>query len=219
MIKVIIADDQELLRDLLEQMLKNYSDIEVAGCAANGLEAISLALLHKPDVVLMDIDMPECNGLEAAQEIKRACPETKILILTISKGGDDIREALDSGVDGYILKSVSPEELVMAIKGVYSNMEIIHKDIRTLAKARSEMLANRIGNKTRIVVNGISVELSDRELDVIKKIIEGKSSTEMASELFVTEGRLRNIITEVISKLMLKDRTQLAVFAIKNKLV
>lgn len=219
MIKVIIADDQELLRDLLEQMLKRYSDIEVCGCAANGLEAIDLAKRHRPDVVLMDIDMPECNGLEAAKEIKRVCPETKILILTISKGGDDIRHALDGGVDGYILKSVSPDELLMAIKGVHSNMEIIHKDIRTLANSRDAVTTSRIGNKTRIVVNDIAVELSDREIDVIKKLVEGKSSAEMAAELFVTEGRLRNIITEIISKLMLKDRTQLAVFAIKNKLV
>lgn len=219
MIKLIIADDQQLFRDLLEHMLKNNSEIEVVACVQNGCEAVDAIELQKPDVVLMDITMPVCSGIEALKKIRVKGIKTKILVLSASHDEQNVSEAMRHGADGYILKSVNKDELILAIKSIYSDMEVIHKDIREIARNAVTKPAYNRKNQMLIRVNGIDVELSQRELAVIGMVVEGKSTAEMAKELFVAEGRLRNIITEIISKLMLKDRTQLAVFAIKHGLL
>ena len=219
MIRIVIADDQQLFRDLLEHMLKNSGEIEVVASAQNGSEAVEAVEKYSPDVILMDIIMPYCTGTEAIKRIREKGLETKILVLTVSYDERDVEEAIRNGADGYILKSVNKEELILAIKSVYSDMEVIHKDVRQIMRNVTLKTSNKKSNNKLIIVNGIEVELSDRDLKIIAMVIDGKSTSEMAKELFVAEGRLRNIITEIISKLMLKDRTQLAVFAIKSKLI
>lgn len=218
MIRILIADDQQLFRDLLEHMLKNSSEIEVVGCVQNGLEAVEAAEQFTPDVTLMDVMMPVCSGIEAIKMFKEKGLKTKILVLTVSHDEHDVTEALKYGADGYLLKSVGKEELILAVKSVYSNLEVLHKDIRNQARNTTPVTQVRGKNTKLITIDGIQIELSERELKIIRMVVDGMSTADMAKELFIAEGRLRNIITEIISKLMLKDRTQLAVFAIKNGL-
>lgn len=219
MIKVMIADDQQLLREALKFMIEKSGDIEVVACAANGKEAVELCKTYSPEVILMDIMMPELDGIEATRIIKNWNKEIKILVLTTEKSSKSVTDAIQNGADGYILKSVGKDELILSIHGVLSNLEIMHKDIKGLDKSSAIGQATKNPNGKKVDVNGFLVELSERELLIIKGIVDGEDNAEIAAKLFVAEGRLRNIITDIISKLMLKDRTQLAVFAIKNNLV
>jgi len=217
MIRTLIADNQQLFRDLLEYTLKDSNEIEVAGSVENGIEAVKAAMEYLPDVVILDQAIPA--GIYAVKKIKENGLETKILVLTESREIKDVTTALDSGADGYLLKRVGKEELIVAIKAVHYDMGIIDKSIRKIAY-KSLSLTRKSGRDRNLIrINGIEVKLSDRELRIIEMIVEGMSNSDMARELFITEGRLRNIITELISKLMLKDRTQLAVFAIRSGLV
>jgi DNA-binding NarL/FixJ family response regulator len=218
MIKVLIVDDQQLLLDLLNHMLSNAEDIDVVATGRDGNQAIALAEKHQPDVILMDIQMPNCDGIEATKRIKKHHPEIKILILSSSSEDRDVHKALSSGADGYILKTIHEEELFAVITSVYANIEVIHEDVKNAA------IRSRMGDFSEeegkiVMVEGVKVKLSERDLDIIKMIIEGKSTKEMAAALFVSEGRLRNIITELIQKLMCENRTQLAVYALQNDLV
>ncbi len=218
-IKVLLVDDQELLLDLMNHLLESDSDIEVIACAKDGNEAIELANKLKPDVILMDIKMPNCDGIEATKKIKEADKNNKILILTTSKDEEDVHLALNNGADGYVLKSINENELVLAIKSVYANMEVIHNEVREMAKRSSSKEIYTTTKGKRVMVNDIQVELSNRELEIIKMIVEGRKTSDIAADLFISEGRLRNVITTIISKLMVDDRTQLAVFALKSNLI
>ncbi|OPL08501.1 MAG: hypothetical protein AVO33_11145 [delta proteobacterium ML8_F1] len=219
MIKVLLADDQQLFRDLLSFMLTNIDDIEVVGKAKNGDEAIRLAKTEAVDVILMDIEMPETNGIEAIRSIKAYSEAIKILVLSSSSDIDNVSDAIDLGADGYVLKDIKTEELANAIRGVHSGLEVVHKNVREQFNQGKKRPVRKNRDKTLVTVHGFEIELSKRDIEVIQMIVDGKTNKEMAGELFLAEGRVRNIITEIISKLMLKDRTQLAVFAIKNKLV
>jgi len=219
MIKVMIVDDQQLILDLLEQMLKNSGEVEVVARAANGNEAIKYASIYNPDVILMDIIMPECDGIEAIKEIKNANANIKILALTGTNTDDSVIGAIRNGADGYILKNSSKDELLIAIKGVFHNMRIIDKNVRDVIESEGTRKSAEYKTGKTINLNGVKVSLSERDINIIKMIVDGKSTNEIAGELFISEGRLRNIITEILSRLMLGDRTQLAVFAIKNNLV
>ncbi len=219
MIKVLIVDDQQLLLDLMNRLLENHQDIEVVATGKDGNQALVLTEQHQPDVVLMDIHMPECSGIEAIKKIKAYQPAIKILVLSSSSDDMDVHEALTNGADGYVLKTIGEQELVSVIKSVYADMEVIHRDVREAAqRSRSGQFDGGTDGK-KLVIDGVHIELSERELEVIRMIVDGKSTTEMAEALFISEGRLRNIITEIIQKLMCENRTQVAVFALKNNLV
>lgn len=218
MIKVLIVDDQQLLLDLLGHMLENTDEIQVVARGRDGNQAVALTEEHEPDVILMDIRMPHCDGIDATKRIKEHHKDIKILILTSSSNDQDVHKALSSGADGYVLKTIGEDELIAVIKSVYANMEVIHEDVRGAA-LRSRMGEFDQESGKTIIIEGVKVKLSERDLTIIKMIIDGKSTTEMAEELFISEGRLRNIITEIIQKLMVDNRTQLAVFALKNNLV
>lgn len=219
MLKVLIADDQHLLLDLMQHMLSDQEDIEVVGTATDGQQVIEMSKQYQPDVVLMDIMMPQLNGIEATKEIKKLDQDVKVLILSSSNREEDVHEAINNGADGYVLKSINEDELVLAVKSVHAHMEVLHHDIRAYAKFALASDINKKNGKKTIIVQGFPVELTRQEIQVIKMIVEGLSTGEMARSIHVSEGRLRNIITDVISKLMLKDRTQVAVFALKNNLV
>lgn len=219
MINVLIAEDQALFRDLLEMMLSSSDDIQVTGSASDGNEAFKLAQDTTPDVILMDIHMPVCNGIEAVRKIKAAGLPCKILVLTASFGEEDVSDAIRSGADGYILKSVSKEELALAIRSVHTGMEVLHRDVREVARRPQPRITGDRKESKVLLISGIEVKLAERELKIMKYVVDGKTTAEIAQELYLAEGRVRNIITELISKLMLKDRTQLAVFAIRHRLV
>lgn len=218
MTRVIIAEDQKLLRESFKNIIENNSDIKVVACATNGNEAYNLCKEYMPDVVLMDLSMPICNGTEATKLIKEELPSVKVLILTASNDKSDVTDAISNGADGYILKDISTEELILSIKSTSLGLGIITKDILSpmILNLRKE---NRKAKKKIIDINGINISLTERELKIVSMIVDGKDNKEIASSLFIAEGTVKNIITEIISKLSLRDRTQLAVYAVKNGLV
>jgi DNA-binding NarL/FixJ family response regulator len=215
MIRVVIADDQVILRDSLKFIIEQDSEINVLGCVGNGREAHELCGRQQTDLVLMDIIMPVCDGIEGTRLIKSSYGNVKVLILTTFNDEENIANALKNGADGYVLKDVRPEELILAIKSVASGLGIIHRDaFNTVVKQFSTSSENNA-----VKACSVQVDLTEREKDIIRLIVDGKDNKEIASTLFIAEGSVKNVITGILSKLKLKDRTQLAVFAIKNNLV
>lgn len=218
MTTVIIAEDQKLLRESFKNIIENNSDIKVVACATNGKEAYNLCNEYKPDVVLMDLSMPICSGTEATKLIKSDFPSIKVLILTASNDETDVADSISNGADGYILKDISAEELIISIKSASLGLGIITKDVLSpiVLNLRKE---NKKAKKKTVTIEGINISLTERELKIVSMIVDGKDNKEIGSSLFIAEGTVKNIITEIISKLQLRDRTQLAVYAVKNNLV
>lgn len=216
MIKVIIVDDQVILRESLKLIVEQDSEIKVVGLGGDGKEALKLCDIHAPDVVLMDIMMPECNGVEGTRLIKSNYSSIKVIILTTFKDEDNISMALRNGADGYVLKDIKPDELILAVKSVAKGLSIMHQSaLNTVAKQISPDTEHpKPKDEPRINLN-----LTERELSIISLIVDGKSNKEIAASIFITEGSVKNIITSILEKLNLKDRTQLAVFAVKNNIV
>jgi DNA-binding NarL/FixJ family response regulator len=218
MTNILIADDQKLLRESFKYILENNTDMKVIGCVANGQEAVDFCSKFIPDVILMDILMPVCNGIEATKLIKAKYPNVKVLILTSSTDIDDVSEAIHSGADGYILKDMGAEELILSVKSTAIGLGIINKAVLNSVPLHNKT-EKRTPSKQKVAVNNISIELTDKELKIIDLIVAGNDNKQISELLFVAEGTVKNKITEINSKLQLKDRTQLAVFAIKHNLV
>lgn len=212
MINVVIADDETILRESIKYRLNSEETINIIGCAGNGYEAIELCEKGNVDVVLMDIKMPNCDGIEATKIIKEKYSSVKIIILTAFPNDQSVRTAMSNGADGYLLKDVTPDILINAIKNVHSNLKIIHDDV-------FQMLAAAKDNENELSQNIDKNNLSEKEILIIKYIVQGKSTQEISKELFLSEGRVRNLIADILSKLKLRDRVQLAVYAIENKIV
>jgi len=219
MLKVLIADDQKLLRECFKTIIENNSDMKVVACAANGREAYELCNKFNPDVVLMDIFMPVCSGTEATKLIKSSYPHIKVLILTASDDESDVAQAISNGANGYILKNVGTEELMLSIKSTYFGLQIMDKNVFRPASFNTHHKQTKQPESNKVTIDGINVMITDREISIIQMIIDGKDNKEISASLFIAEGTVKNTITTVISKLQLKDKTQLAVFAIKNSLV
>lgn len=214
MIRVVIADDQVILRESLKFIIEQDPGIKVVGCAGNGSEALELCDTHKPDIVLMDIIMPGCDGIEGTKQIKaRYSDLIKVIILTTFNEDEKVSRALANGADGYILKDVLPEELVTAIKSTARGFGIFDQSAVKTVMKKAEMLTSLTYEK-----NGLHSDLTERERKIIKMIVAGKTNREIALELNFTEGTVKNIITGILNELKLRDRTQLAVFAIRNNL-
>jgi len=210
MIKVLIVDDQALIREGLNMMLSLYDEIKIVHEANNGKEAIEILGEKDVDVILMDIRMPIMNGVEATKIIKEKYPHIKILILTTFNEDEYIFEGLNNGADGYLLKDIGSKELVNNIKAVYKGDMLFHGEVaKTIA---SVIKGNKdVGNKTNLK------ELTPREMEIGKLISQGKNNKEISEILYITEGTVKNHITNILAKLELRDRTQLALL-IKNKL-
>ncbi|MDP4094596.1 MAG: response regulator transcription factor [Bacillota bacterium] len=216
MIKVLIADDQTILREGLKFILEQDKDIKVVGYAGNGREAFEQCSTLLPDVVLMDILMPECNGVEGTRMIKEEFPSIKVIILTTFKDDENISSALKKGADGYVLKDIDTEELIFAIKSVIRGLRVMHENAFDVVREKiSATEASSFERKNEKKETG----LTDREIEVVKLIVYGKSNREIAASLFMSEGTARNVISNILAKLNLKDRTQLAVYAVKNNIV
>lgn len=211
MIKVLIVDDQRIFCEGLKALLEKDDEIEVLGLAGNGKEAYTLCRTHNPDLVLMDIVMPVSNGIEGTKLIKSYSQEIKVIMLTTFNDEEKIQEAVQNGADGYILKDTKPEELIYAVKSAFLGVNVIDKN------AFSNLI-NQI-KVTRINSEKIKVNLTKREISIIKLITEGKENKEIAAELFLSDGTIRNSISAILQKLNMKDRVQLAVFSVKNNLV
>ncbi|MDQ0975705.1 DNA-binding NarL/FixJ family response regulator [Neobacillus niacini] len=210
-IRILIADDHHVVRRGLAFFLKTQKDIEIIGEAGNGREAVELTRTLKPDLVLMDLVMPEMDGIQATKIIKSEMPEIKIMMLTSFSDQDHVIPALEAGASGYQLKDIEPDELIDCIRKIMSGENQLHP------KATSHLLAN-LSKKENNERNLIE-QLTKRELDVLKEIARGKSNKEIASTLFITEKTVKTHVSNLLAKLEVADRTQAALFAVKNQLV
>ena len=211
MIKVLLADDQELIRESLGFVLGAQGDITVVGMAKNGREAIELVRSEKPDVVLMDIRMPEVDGVECTRLIKSAHPNIKVIVLTTF---DDVFNALRFGASGYLLKGVSVADLTNAVREVVRGGSIIAPDVASKALEMFARMAK--GNLTIGVDEKQTEELQDNEWRIIREVGAGLSNKEIAAALCLSEGTVRNYLSSILSKLDLRDRTQLAIWAVQT---
>lgn len=218
MTKLLIVDDHKLIRECFKKILDGRDDFAVIGCASDGYEALAFCENETPDVILMDLMMPICDGIEATRLIKIKHPHIKVLILSSSNYSEDVSKALLNGADGYVLKDIGTEELIISIKSTLHGFEIIQKDLFKTISFPSSF--NSMNKKTKVItINDMEIKLSERELKIIQMVTDGYSNKDISSELFIAEGTVKNAMTEIIAKLQLKDRTQLAVYAIRNKLI
>ncbi|MHC8515424.1 response regulator [Sporosarcina sp. ITBMC105] len=204
-IRVLIVDDHHVVRKGLVFFFRTQQDLDIVGEASNGKEAVQLANSLKPDIILMDLVMPEMDGIEATKIIKQEHPEIKIMMLTSFSDQDHVIPALEAGASGFQLKDIQPDELVTALKKILNGEKQLHP------KATSHVI-NNFSNK--IVVDA----LTKRELDVLKEIAKGKSNKEIASSLFITEKTVKTHVSSILAKLGLADRTQAALYAVKHGL-
>ena len=214
MIRVLIADDQELIRQSLSFVLDAQADIEMVGTASDGREAIELVRKEKPDVVLMDIRMPEIDGVECTRLIKSAYPQIKVIILTTFDDDEYVFGALRYGASGYLLKGVSVKELADAVREVVRGGSIIMPGVASKAL---EMFARMARGSMQIAIEEKqTADLQENEWRVIREVGCGKSNKEIAAALCLSEGTVRNYLSSVLSKLDLRDRTQLAIWAVQS---
>lgn len=213
-IKIVIADDQELIRDSLKIVLSANQDMEVIDTVADGREVIRSVRSKKPDVILMDVRMPGMDGVSCTQIIKENYPQIKIIILTTFDDDEYVYNALKYGASGYLLKGVSMAELSSAIRTVYSGKAMINPDIAVKVVRLFSQLAK--GNYT-IQVDDRSIEdIGKTEWKVIQQVGYGRSNKEIAAALNLSEGTVRNCLSSVLGKLDLRDRTQLAIWAVQT---
>ena len=211
-IRTGIVDDDGLIRDGLGAILETHEDIELAGTARDGEEAVELCERTRPDVVIMDIRMPVLDGVAATERIKRQWPDTKVIMLTTFLDGEYIRSAMAVGAEGYILKSSSADVIVESIRAVYRGTTVLQDDVaRSL---RSMLAADQVHRQdqqdaTRERLSAFAI--SPREFDVLTLIAQGLSNKEIAAELKLSDGTVRNYISEMLTKLDVRDRTQLAI--------
>jgi DNA-binding NarL/FixJ family response regulator len=214
MIRVLIADDQALVRAGFHAILESQDDIEVAGEAADGQEAVELAREVRPDVVLMDIRMPGLDGLEATRRLLRDNGAAKVLMLTTFDLDEYLYEAMRAGASGFLLKDVPRDQLINAVRTVAVGDALLAP---ALVRRLVEDFVRRPPPGTRVPAE--VEELSERELDVLKLLARGLSNSEIAKALFVSETTVRTHVTHILSKLRLRDRVQAVVLAYESGLV
>ena len=207
-IKVLLADDQTILRDGLASLLETKEDIKVVGSAGNGKEAIEKTGVLHPDVVLMDIRMPILNGVEAAKQIKDAYPDTVVIMLTTFDDDEYVIKAMTCGASGYLLKDIDSEKLVQAIRDGVNGSIILPG--RIASKITSHLTSQPAGKSTLQME-----DFSAREKDIITLLVAGKSNGEIGQSLFLTTGTVKNYLSQIYMKLDVKDRTN-AVLLLKQ---
>ena len=214
MIKVMIADDQALIRESLQIILSVYADIDVVSVVGDGIEAMDNIMTVKPDIILMDIRMPRMDGVLATKEIKKLFPNIKIIILTTFDDDEFIFSALKYGASGYLLKGVSTDDLYQAIQTVYKGGAMINHNI---ASKVFQLFSQMAQTNFSIIVKEENIEnISLTEWKIIQQVAFGESNKEIASNLFLSEGTVRNYLSIILSKLNLRDRTQLAIWAVQT---
>ena len=214
MIKILIADDQELIRESLKIILDMNSDIKVIGLAENGNKVLEIVQKHLPDIILMDIRMPELDGVLCTKIIKEKYPDVKIIILTTFDDDEYVFYALKYGASGYLLKGCSVQELTSAIHTVMNGGSILNAGVITkVVKLFSQMAQANISME---IEGRNAEELNRTERSIASLVGRGLSNKEIAEKLFLSEGTIRNALSSALSKLNLRDRTQLAIWAVQT---
>ena len=206
-IRVLIVDDHTVVRDGLQALLSVEPGMQVVGSAADGIEAVHLARELNPDVILLDLVMPRMDGVQAIIEIKRNDPTARILVLTSFAENHQVFSAIKSGAMGYIMKDTSADELIHAIRDTHHNKPVLQPEI-------ARRLMRDIQNPEP--QTNIENALTDREMEIIRQVALGKTNQEIADELVVSERTVRTHITNILAKLRLSNRTQLALYALKE---
>jgi NarL family two-component system response regulator LiaR len=206
-IRVLIVDDHTVVRDGLQALLSVEPGMQVVGSAADGLDAVRLSQELAPDVILLDLVMPRMDGVQAINEIKRNDPAARILVLTSFAENHQVFSAIKSGAMGYIMKDSSANELIRAIRDTYHNKPVLQPEI---ARKLMRDIQNPVQQTT------IENTLTDREMEIMRQVALGKTNQEIADELVVSERTVRTHITNILAKLRLSNRTQLALYALRE---
>jgi NarL family two-component system response regulator LiaR len=209
-ISVLLIDDHRVVRQGLHDFLELQDDIEVVGEASSGEEGTQLARELLPDVVLMDLVMPGMDGVETTRRVKQASPSSRVIVLTSFADDDKVFPAIKAGAISYLLKDISPEDLAHAIRAAQRNEAVLHPEVA--AKLMQEFSTPR-GAEAPVE------QLTEREMDVLRLIARGKSNKEIADTLIISEKTVKTHVSNILSKLHLADRTQAAIYALRQRLV
>ncbi|WP_419873372.1 response regulator [Candidatus Pristimantibacillus sp. PTI5] len=218
--KVLIVDDQRLMREGLAALIGLEPEMEIVGTAIDGRDAYAKALEWKPDVVLMDIRMPGMDGIEGSELILKHIPETKILIMTTFDDAELIIRVLETGIHGYLLKDMPSEAIVSAIQTIYNGGTVLQSDITAMLLNEFKKISESNLDKTNPLSTKETVALAaltEREKEILALLGQGLNNKEMASILVITEGTVKNHVSNLIAKLGLRDRTQAALFAVRHQ--
>ena len=212
-IKVIIADDIRILRQGLKVILEQDDEIEVVAIAENGRDAFEKCKVYEPDVVVMDMRMPDYDGAYGINAIKEQLVDIKVLVLTTFDDELTIEKAIESGADGYILKEMEDDKVIAAVKNMYDGVSVFGNSVYEVMRKNLQK-----SNQMSVAKQRVDDIFSEKELRVIQLVAQGFDNKEIASEICRAEGSVRNMISKILDKLELKDRTQLAVYAVKHGL-
>lgn len=205
--RIVLVDDHHIVRQGLEFLLSTVDDLEVIGGFSDGKSFLASLTNHDlPDIVLLDLVMPEMNGIEITKILKDNYPQIKILVLTSYVDDEHVISAIDQGADGYEMKDVEPEQLIKTIKKVLNGEKIIHPQAQSVIEAVSKK--PHFTNK-----------LSKREVEVLAEMAKGKTNKEIAESLFVSEKTIKTHVSHIFNKLQVTDRTQAAIYAMQNNLI
>ena len=210
-IKVLICDDQAIIRDGLEMLLKLERNIQVAGQARDGAEAVELAERLAPDLVLMDLKMPGMNGIEATRQIRAKFPQVKVLVLTTYDDDEWLFDAVRAGAAGYLLKDTPREKVVEAIRGTVDGKSFVDPAV-------TGRLMQQVASVQELPASLLLETLTEREVDVLRLVARGFNNAEIAADLHLSEGTVRNHVSTILNKLNLPDRTNAAILAIQGGL-
>lgn len=211
-LKVMIVDDHRVMREGLRKVLETFEDIEVVGEAGEGKEAVDRAQQIRPDVVLMDVLMPGMNGIDACHEIKSLLPGTAVLMLTASGETESVTSSLVAGADGYVLKVGGQEELVRAIRAVGRGESVLDPSVtRIVTEGFSRLVTQEMDQEVR--------QLTPREKEVLLLVAQGATNKEVAEKLVLSEFTARNTVSNILSKLALRNRSELVRWALAHKIV
>ncbi|MCG8512537.1 MAG: response regulator transcription factor [Halanaerobiales bacterium] len=205
-IKVLIADDHDLVREGISKLLELYDDIEVIGEAGDGLETVNLVRNQLPDLVLLDLNMPRMDGITTIRKIKEISSKVKVLILTIHDGEEYVYEVVKAGAEGFIAKDIKPEELKTSIERVIKGERVFPPGLD-------------VDCSTETVASRQVEELSSREQEVLELLAQGMSNRNIAETLFISEKTVKNHVSNILKKLVVNDRTQAVIVALKRGMV
>jgi DNA-binding NarL/FixJ family response regulator len=211
MMKIVICDDQAIVRDGLELLLKLEKDITIVGLAQDGLEAIEMVRKNVPDLVLMDLKMPGMNGVEATRRIRAEFPQIYVLVLTTFDDDEWVFDAIRAGASGYLLKDTPREKVIEAIRGTLSGKSFVDPGI-------AGKLLDQVATLQKQPESHLKDQLTEREVDVLRLLGRGFSNSDIANRLHLSEGTVRNHVSSIFTKLDISDRTQAAILAIRHGL-
>jgi DNA-binding NarL/FixJ family response regulator len=209
--RVLLVDDHDLFRTGLRNLLQEEGGVQIAGEATNGSEAVRLVRELAPDVVVMDLNMPSMSGVEATRHITTLSPLTKVIVLTISEQDSDVLDAIVAGACGYLLKNSSITDVIAGIRAASVNQSLISPGIASKVLQRV-----RATTEDTELAGSIRAELSDRELEVLKLIANGKDNAQIAAELVISPKTVKNHISNILMKLQIQNRIQAAVYAVRS---